>query len=174
MTEICPRKLRDVCGQFGTGVTVITTRCGGLAHGMTANAFMSISLDPPLVGVSIAEKARMLPRIQETGRFGVSILAEDMGDLAWHFAGRPCETLGNCFEDQEDVPVIKSAVAQIVADVADEVLAGDHTIFIGRVRQMSFDATRRPLMFFRGQFGQLAEARPASAPRGDFCHELVW
>ena len=73
-----PRQLRDACGRFGTGVTVITTHCDGHDHGMTANAFMSVSLDPPLVAVSIARTAKMLSRIQKSGRFAVSVLADTM------------------------------------------------------------------------------------------------
>ena len=57
MTAIDPRELRNACGQFGTGVTIITTHCEGRDHGMTANAFMSVSLEPPLVAISIAKSA---------------------------------------------------------------------------------------------------------------------
>jgi flavin reductase (DIM6/NTAB) family NADH-FMN oxidoreductase RutF len=174
MTAIDPRELRNACGQFGTGVTVITTRCDDRDHGMTANAFMSISLDPPLVAISIAEKAKMLPWIQMAGRFAVSVLAEGMEDLAWHFAGKPKTDLGEVFERRKGLPVIAGAAATFVTDVADEVLAGDHTIFIGRVRDLHLDPCKKPLLFFRGQFGSLADAHPAPVLLENACQELIW
>lgn len=174
MTAIDPRKLRDACGQFGTGVTVVTTHCNGHDHGMTANAFMSISLDPPLIAISIAEKAKMLPRIRKSGRFGVSILAAGMDDLAWHFAGRPGCDMIDCFERLDGLPVISGAVAGFVADVADEVPAGDHTIFVGRVRELRQDPDRKPLLFFRGRFGALANPHPAPALAENYGSELIW
>lgn len=103
MSTIDPRELRNACGQFGTGVTIITTHCEGRDHGMTANAFMSVSLDPPLVAISIAKSAKMLRNIQSTGRFAVSVLAEGMEDLAWHFAGKPKLDLRDVFERRDHV-----------------------------------------------------------------------
>ena len=76
--EVTPLHMRKALGRFASGVTIVTTaECEDEAsvHGMTANAFTSVSLDPPLVLVSIANRARMNQRIRETGRYGVSILA---------------------------------------------------------------------------------------------------
>ncbi len=174
MSAIDPRELRDACGQFGTGVTVITTNCDGRDHGMTANAFMSISLDPPLVAISIAKNAKMLLNIQKAGRFAVSVLAEGMEDLAWHFAGKPKPDLCDFFERREDLPVIANAAATFVAELADEILAGDHTIFLGRVRDMSHDLSKRPLLFFRGRFGGLADPQPAPLTLENVGHEFIW
>jgi flavin reductase (DIM6/NTAB) family NADH-FMN oxidoreductase RutF len=174
MSPIDPRQLRDACGQFCTGVTVITTRCEEGDHGMTANAFMSISLDPPLIAISIGEKARMLPKIQATGRFAVSVLATGMDDFAWHFAGRPKEHLRDCFEHREGLPLVKGAAAHFISDVADEILAGDHTIFIGHVRALIRDPGKQPLVFFAGRFGALAAPQPAPALTEDFEHGLIW
>src|SRR5262245_472400 len=93
MSEIDPRQFRDACSRFGTGVTVVSTHSEGADHGMTANAFMSISLDPPLIAISIGAKAKMLNKIRVAGRFAVSILAHGTEQTAWHFAGRPNEEL---------------------------------------------------------------------------------
>lgn len=172
MNVIDPRQLRDACGQFGTGVNVITTHHDGHDHGMTANAFMSISLDPPLIAVSIAGKARMLAKIQNCRRFAVSVLAAGMEDLAWHFAGKPRPHVRDCFERLDGLPVIPGAVATFVTDVADEILAGDHTIFVGRVRELQHDPYRKPLLFFRGRFGALADPLPALMENHSF--ELIW
>jgi flavin reductase (DIM6/NTAB) family NADH-FMN oxidoreductase RutF len=174
MTAIDPRQLRDACGQFGTGVTVITTHCDGHDHGMTANAFMSISLDPPLIAISIAKKARMLANIQKAGRFAVSVLAEGMEDLAWHFAGKPKPDLCDFFERREGLPVIADAAATFVTELADEILAGDHTIFLGRVHQMSHDLGKKPLLFFRGRFGGLADPQPAPLTLENAGYDFIW
>jgi flavin reductase (DIM6/NTAB) family NADH-FMN oxidoreductase RutF len=174
MTSIDPRQLRNACGQFGTGVTIITTHHEGRDHGMTANAFMSVSLDPPLVAISIAKNARMLGNIQTTGRFAVSVLAEGMEDLAWHFARKPKLDLCDVFERHNDLPVIANAAAYFVADLADEIVAGDHTIFLGHVREMSLEHSKKPLLFFSGRFGCLADPHPAPAMLENAGYEFVW
>lgn len=174
MTAIDPRQLRDACGQFGTGVTVITTHCNGHDHGMTANAFMSISLEPPLLAISIAKSAKMLSNIQTSGVFAVSILAEGMEDLAWHFAGKPKPDLCDIFERRDGLPVIANAAATFVTELANEIAAGDHTIFLGRVREMSHDLEKKPLLFCRGKFGGLAHPEPAPPALENLGHECIW
>src|SRR5579871_3442638 len=91
MTEIDPAHFRRVMGRFATGVTVITATVAGETRGMTANAFMSGSLDPPLCVVSVGKKARMHGFLLESGHFGVNILARGQEALIGHFAGRPVE-----------------------------------------------------------------------------------
>ena len=135
---------------------------------------MSISLDPPLVAVSIGRNARMLAHIQKVGQFAVSVLTEGMEDLAWHFAGKPRPDLGDCFERRAGLPVIAHAAATFVTELADEILAGDHTIFLGRVREMSHDPGKKPLLFFRGRFGGLADPRPAPPIPENAGYEFIW
>ena len=86
---IDPRRLRSTMGRFCTGVTVVTTARDGQVHAMTANAFTSVSLQPPLVLVSIDHRTRMHALLPDTRHFGVSVLASDQERVAWHFAGRP-------------------------------------------------------------------------------------
>src|ERR1700689_4444129 len=83
------RRFRDALGTFATGVTIVSTRLDDLVHGMTANGFMSVSLDPALVVVSIASASRMHDILMGTRRHGVSVLARDQGAVSRHFAGRP-------------------------------------------------------------------------------------
>lgn len=174
MTAIDPRQLRDACGQFGTGVTVVTTHCDGHDHGMTANAFMSVSLDPPLIAVSIAATAKMLPRIQTAGRFAVSVLADAMDDIAWHFAGRPDPRFTDLLETVDGLPVVRGAVVTFVTDVHAAVVAGDHTIFIGHVRSLAMTEGKKPLLFFKGKFARLAEMEPAPIDFLQLEKELIW
>ena len=81
------RTFRFACGCFATGITVITTEIDGEIHGMTANAFMSVSLDPPLVVVSVDHKARLHDLIPQSGKYAVSILSKEQAD----YIGVPVE-----------------------------------------------------------------------------------
>ncbi|VDC29359.1 flavin reductase family protein [Pseudogemmobacter humi] len=156
MAGIDPRALRDACGSFATGVTVISTTTQDGDHGMTANAFMSVSLDPPLISISLDRKSRMHGKVREAGCYAVSILAQDMEPIAQHFAGRHNPHLAEVFERRGDLPVVPGAAAVFLAEVAQEVEAGDHTLFIGRVTGIDRADGARPLLFCAGRFGGLA------------------
>ena len=82
---------RRTLGMFATGVTIITTQAGDQVHGMTANAFMSVSLQPPLVLISVDKRAKMNALLHEGVRFGVNVLADDQRELSDHFAGRAAD-----------------------------------------------------------------------------------
>lgn len=156
-----PITFRNACGAFATGVTIITTRVEDHDHGMTANAFMSISLDPPLIAVSIAKSAKMLALIETSGRFAVSVLATGTESLAMHFAGKPQDNIGTPLRDLDGLPVARQASAVFATHVEQTVDAGDHVIFIGHVSALDTDAEAQPLTFHKGQFGRLEEALPA-------------
>lgn len=149
------RLFRNAMGKFATGVTVITTEYDNQTYGMTANAFMSVSLEPKLVVISLGEKARCLPRIQESGIFAVNILAEDQQDYSMIFAGQKQEEVEITFERLADVPVLPGAIAQISCDVVSEYVEGDHTLFIGKVRDIKLDDTKEPLLFYTGKYRSL-------------------
>lgn len=156
-TPIDPRELRDCCGRFATGVTVITTRTPEGDHGMTASAFMSVSLDPPLIAISLGRRSRTLGRVRRSGRFAVNILSQGMRPHALHFAGRPDESLTDLFREYHGLPVLRDAAALLVADVAQQVEAGDHMLLLGQVRHLSRDPAAAPLLHHAGRFGGLAE-----------------
>lgn len=151
-----PKRFRNVLGRFATGVTVITTQDGERVHGMTANAFMSVSLDPPLVLVSLDNRCNMHRLLPVTRRFGISFLAEDHEHLSSHFAGRPVEGLEVAFVTREGAPVLDQAIAYLVAHVVDTHPAGDHTLYVGHVDH--FEARDgKPLLFYGGKYRQLHE-----------------
>src|SRR2546425_2462216 len=100
------RAFRNALGRFATGVTVVTTAVADGVHGMTANAFTSVSLDPPLVLISVGKQARMHAHILQTTRFGVSVLSQDQVAGAWNFAGRPQEGLQPVFQWRGGVPAL--------------------------------------------------------------------
>ncbi|TCZ77760.1 flavin reductase [Paenibacillus albiflavus] len=142
---------RIAMGKFATGVTVITTSIDGEAHGMTANAFMSVSLNPKLVLISIGEKAKMLSKIKESGKFAVSILAEEQKEMSMYFAGQIKEQREIDFEWINDTPVLRSSLATIVCDVYDSLVAGDHTLFVGEVKYLA-SSDAEPLLFSAGKY----------------------
>ena len=146
------RTFRNAMGKFTTGVTVITTVVGEEVHGMTANAFMSVSINPKLITVSIDEKAHMHEKIRKASKFAVSVLKEDQIDTSMHFAGQK-ETKGIEFSWFKGIPVIKNSLANIVCEVYDSIKAGDHTLYIGKVIDLSMEEGD-PLVFYEGKYGK--------------------
>lgn len=145
------RAYRNALGRFATGVTVVTTAVDGGIHGMTANAFTSVSLDPPLVLVSVAMEARMHAYLLQTIRFGVSVLSEDQQVVALNFAGRPQEGLQPAFLWRSGVPLLANALAHFICGVQTSYPGGDHTLFLGRVEDLWY-RDGSPLTFYRGRF----------------------
>ena len=159
--------LRKALGRFVSGVTVVTTGSGDSAdgvHGMTANAFTSVSLDPPLVLVSVATKARMDAKIAENGRYGVSILRREQEAVSLHFAGgRPCPDRVR-FVERGGVPLLDGALVHLACTVYDSHPAGDHTLHVGHVDEL-WSEHGDPLVFFTGDFRALEIVRE-DAPWG--------
>lgn len=153
-----PAQFRRVMGRFGSSVTVITAAVNGEVRGMTANAFMSGSLSPPLCVVSIAKRAHMHSHLPAAGAFAVNILAAGQEELAIHFAGRPKTDLNVPFGDFHGIPGILSASAMITASVAAQHDCGDHTLFIGAIISMTAD-DRPPLLYHASQFAALVPLR---------------
>jgi len=150
------RQFRNAMGKFATGVTVVATEVAGNLHGMTANAFMSVSLNPKLVVISIAEKAQMLEKIKQSKKFSVNILAAKQQELSMIFAGQLKNQQEVVFERLEGIPVLPGAVAQITCEVSAEHVEGDHTLFIGRVTSINLEDSD-PLIYFSGKYRSLAD-----------------
>lgn len=152
------RMFRNAMGMFATGVTVITTTTENEVHGMTANAFMSVSLTPKLVLISIGEKARMLNKIKQSNKFVVNLLSNQQKEISMQFAGQLKEQVDVDFIWSNDLPLIKDSLASIVCDVYSYQVAGDHTLFIGEVKELVLN-DGEPLTFFKGKYGgYVAEA----------------
>jgi flavin reductase (DIM6/NTAB) family NADH-FMN oxidoreductase RutF len=145
------RAFRNALGRFSTGVTVVTTAVSGGVHGMTANAFTSVSLDPPLILVSIGRAARMHDHLLPRTKFGVSVLSQDQVVHAWHFAGRPQEGWQPVFTWRDGVPLVAEALAHFACVVDASYPGGDHTLFLGRVEEL-WHRDGSPLTFYRGHF----------------------
>ena len=149
------KPFRRALGRFVTGVIIVTAQHEGETRGMTANTFISVSLDPPLVLVSVVNSATMHRLLQHTNRYGVSVLSEDQEILSSHFAGRPVDIPQTRFIERQGVPLLDGAVAYFVAEVVDAHPAGDHTLYIGRVEY--FETRKgRPLLFHGGRYDRLS------------------
>jgi len=129
---------------------------------MTASAFVSVSLEPPLVLVSLDNRCHMHKILPSTGWCGISVLDETQEQISNHFAGRTVEGIPIRFLTEKGAPLLEGAVAHFVVEVIDAHPAGDHTLYIGRVEH--FEAREgRPLVFYAGQYRQLGAegVRPA-------------
>jgi flavin reductase (DIM6/NTAB) family NADH-FMN oxidoreductase RutF len=143
---------------FATGVTVLTTQGHESIHGMTANAFMSVSLRPPLVLVSIDRRARMSNLLHEGTRFGVNVLEASQTGLSDHFAGRAVEGAPEPrFELVHETPLVEGALAHLVARVVRSYWGGDHSLFLGQVEFARY-GEGRPLLFHGGRYERLVDA----------------
>ena len=150
-----PRQLRNCLGHFATGVTVVTCTRDGEPHGATVNAFTSVSLDPPLVLVSVDHRTRMHGLLPDTRRYGVSVLGCEQERVAWHFAGRPLRDAGELFCWVDDVPFVQGAIAQVGCSLHAAHEAGDHTLYLGRVEHLHSEPGE-PLLFHAGRFSRLS------------------
>lgn len=152
------RTFRDALGRFATGITVVSSEAGdGVPRGITVNAFLSLSLEPPLVGVSIDRSAQAHDGLVRGERYGVSMLAEGQSWLSDRFAGRSVDADPG-WARLAGVPVLEGALAQLACRIVDRVPVGDHTLFVGQVEAA---ATRdvAPLVYHRGRYGGFREGR---------------
>lgn len=158
MTQNVPtfdvRQLRDALGRFVTGVTVVTTRdAQGHPHGVTANSFTSVSLDPPLVLWCQALNAGSYPVYRNSRYFAVNILAEHQRDLSNRFARSGEDKFADLAHDSGlgEVPILPEVVAHLECVKVASHLAGDHIIYIGQVERLAL-AGGSPLVFSSGQY----------------------
>ncbi len=145
--------LRRTLGMFATGVTVITALKDEQVHGMTANAFMSVSLEPPLVLISVDRRTKMCGFLHEGMHYGVSVLCATQAALSDRFAGRSSEEEPR-FAIVKDTPLVEGALAHFVARVERSYWGGDHSLFLGRV-EYARQNEGTPLLFHGGRYEKL-------------------
>ena len=136
--SLTPSDFRKAMGCFATGVTVITVDQDGEVHGMTANAFTAVSLDPVLVLVCVDHRARTHAHLHARKRFGVNVLRNDQQ------AARFDRTA-------QGTPVLQGALAYLECRLHSTETAGDHTIFIAEVEEVVV-RDGEPLLYFRSQY----------------------
>jgi flavin reductase (DIM6/NTAB) family NADH-FMN oxidoreductase RutF len=158
-----PTEFRKAMGAFATGVTIITVDLDGEVHGMTANAFTSVSLDPMLVLVCVDHTTRTHAHLHAKKRFGINVLCEDQRAISDYYA-RPERThehaeaeAGARFDRTSlGTPVLHGALAYLECRLHTAQEAGDHTIFIAEVEDVVLE-DGNPLLFFRGRYRRVGE-----------------
>src|SRR3954469_7096110 len=169
--EATSETLRAAMGLFPTGVTVVTTGHGEATEGMTANAVISVSLDPPLFLVSVHKDARLNRRIKEEGYYAANLLAADQEGLSRLFASperssgpSAVNSLGGGY-GQTGAPLAAGSLAAIECELETVYPGGDHDLFLGRVVAVHMgDARKGPLIFHEGSYPTLNSApRPGDS-----------
>ena len=154
---VTKEEFRTAMADFATGVTVITTNdYQGQPHAMTANSFTSVCLDPPVVLVCVAHSTNTNEYLAETGWFGVNILGQGQEEVGTYFAKRPQDRKGGVdysFSQGEDgLPVLDDAMVYMGCRVIGSHTYGDHTIYLGEVKEIRQSDVETPLLFFKSRW----------------------
>jgi flavin reductase (DIM6/NTAB) family NADH-FMN oxidoreductase RutF len=159
--DLDPARLREAFGSFPSGVVAVAAEVDGVLVGLAASSFTSVSLDPPLVSVSVANSSKTWPDLRRAARLGLTVLAEHHGDV--------CRQLAGPVDQRFDaVPVTVTDTGAVTLDegltrfdcsVYREVEAGDHTIILlllHAVEHAAGNGEGAPLVFHRSAFGRMA------------------
>jgi flavin reductase (DIM6/NTAB) family NADH-FMN oxidoreductase RutF len=159
MMPIDKNQLRQVMGHFATGVTIITTfNKDGQMHGLTANAFTSVSLEPPLLLISVDKKAESYPAFEESKVFTVNILADEQEALSRKFA----VSGGNKFEGvayrrgANGAAILDGTLAHIECTLYGAYEGGDHSLYLGEIQEAEV-REGKPLVFYRGGYRAIGD-----------------
>jgi flavin reductase (DIM6/NTAB) family NADH-FMN oxidoreductase RutF len=152
-------ELRQVMGHFATGVTIITTFTkAGEMHGLTANAFTSVSLEPPLLLISVDKKAESWPAFEESRAFTVNILSDDQEGLSRKFAvsgGKKFEGVAYRI-GANGAAILDGTLAYIECTLWAAYDGGDHSVYLGEIQQAEVHEGK-PLVFYRGGYRALGD-----------------
>jgi flavin reductase (DIM6/NTAB) family NADH-FMN oxidoreductase RutF len=157
MTLIDKNEFRSALSEFATGVTVITTLDNeGEPHTMTANAFTSVCLEPPVILVCIAHGTHTFGYVESRQAFGVNFLNQDQQELGAYFAKKPEDRTGdveyNFSKSNEGLPVLDDSIVFFECAVVGSHVYGDHTIFLAEVKEIRRNESDSPLMFYKSRW----------------------
>lgn len=149
-------QFRATMSQFCSGVVIATGCLDGDPAGFAAQSFVSLSMDPPLVALCPGKSSSSWPRIRDSGAFCINILGADQQDVCANFARSGGDKFAGLSwrPGVSGSPILDQVIAYVDCTLEAEHDAGDHTIAIGRVRDLAIvDEERGPLLFFRGRYG---------------------
>jgi len=156
---IGPDRYREVMGHFATGISVVTALEGSRPHGITVNAFSSVSLDPALVMVALDRRRYITPIVRDAGRYAVNVLGADQQALSDCFAHAPVSPGREAFcgatwhGGPTGLPLIDGSIATLECTIVETFSAGDHDLFIGRVDSLEqHDEDVAPLLYYRRRY----------------------
>lgn len=152
-TQPAPAEFRAACGQFPTGVAVVTATAAGRLFGGTVNAFTSLTLEPPQVLVCLAESSNTWSAIAQSGAFAVNLLAADQVEMARLFASKDPDKFAQVDHELGPVgaPLLPGSLAAFECVLVTAVLSATHRVLLGRVVGVTADPARDPLVFFRSR-----------------------
>ncbi len=145
-----------------TGVAVVTATHEGQRYGMTVNSFTSISLEPPLVSVTLKRLTHTYELVEKSGEFAITILSADQGDLSDRFAGKISD-ITDRFENVEtskmliDAPLLKGGMAFFNCRVVNSIPVGENTLFIAEVITARGEGEGDPLVYHNRVFWKLVK-----------------
>ncbi|HZY41421.1 MAG TPA: flavin reductase family protein [Anaerolineae bacterium] len=152
---------KQVMRQWASGVTIVTMQADGFAHGLTVAGFVGLSLEPPLVLISIGQELHSHTLLNKSHAFAVNILRDDQRDLSDKFAGRwgDIDRFSGVQTRTESTgsPVLTDCVAWLDCQIVSSYQAGDHTIYIGEVVASGINAEANPLLYWNGDYRQLGK-----------------
>jgi 3-hydroxy-9,10-secoandrosta-1,3,5(10)-triene-9,17-dione monooxygenase reductase component len=154
--ELNARDFRNTLGQFCTGIVIATGCVDGKPAGFAAQSFSSVSLDPPLVSLCPAKSSTSWPKLRDSGSFCINILAADQKPVCDVFAQSGIDKFAALpwHAGVTGSPILEGVLAYVDCDIEAEHDAGDHTVVLGRVRDVRIlDPDGTPLLFFRGAYG---------------------
>ena|SRR5690348_15466166 len=154
MTHVPPEALRDAMTRFPTGVTVVTAIGPSGPAGATANAVVSLSLEPPMMLAALDLGSRTLVAVEHAGRFGINVLAGDQADVARRFSTKdphPEKWDGIGWSKRAGAPMIEGSATWLACELAEVHAGGDHSIVTGTVLEVEAGAGQ-PLLFLDGDY----------------------
>ncbi len=160
MTELTPENFRKACGYWATGVSIVTTRdVDETPYGLTMNAVTSLSLTPALFIVCVDNKSDTLEPMKRSGVFCINVLSAGQQDLSNNFSKKsPNKFEGVGFErGSTGSPMLDGRLMAIDCQVTAVHPGGDHHIFVGEVRAVTFpdSDTIEPLLYYRGRYAEV-------------------
>lgn len=155
-----PDAMRAAMRQWATGVTVVSSFHDGVRHGMTVSSFTSISLQPPLVLVSLSKDARTHSLVQRSGVFGVTMLNQSQVEISDRFAGRTTEDQDrfidlDTFVLHSGAPFLVGGLSFLDCKLIGSYDFGDNTLFIGQVIALQVGADGAPLIYYDRSYRRL-------------------
>jgi len=160
---------RKAMGKNVTGVSVVTCEHGGDKHGMTVNAFLSVSVSPPTMLVSLSKKARTTELVAKAKAFTINLLADTQAHESDRFAGRHKDKEQNRFEGLDfkkgatGSPVLSGSMGHLDCKVIHAFDGGDHTLYVGEVVAGSLDESRHPLVYTTGGYHKIDSLKGLSS-----------
>ncbi len=154
--EVSAEELRKAAGQFATGITVVSVHHEGIIRGMTANSFTSVSLDPPLVLVSVDTRRSIHSALVTAPRYVISVLAATQQHISARFASSKTD-MRTAYDDiphqltNDGLPLIDGALAHFVCRGYAAYPGGDHTLFVGLVEELLV-TSGEPLLYVAGAY----------------------